>query len=196
MALLLLSPQIPLLFMGEPVGATEPFRYFTDYSDEALAQAVREGRRSEFAAFAEFEDPEKRAAIPDPNDSSTFEASIPTTVGDEGLSANRRRWLAWTRTLLSARHEHIIPRLAGCRADRARVLGSHAVEARWTLGDGSLLLIAVNLLDSPVPYRPDAEPGDELLLFETPGALYGLREGVLPGDGLVALLMPSAPTQA
>ena len=196
MALLLLSPQIPLLFMGEPVGATEPFRYFTDYSDEALAQAVREGRRSEFAAFAEFEDPARRAAIPDPNDAGTFEASIPTTVADEGLSANRRRWLAWTSALLAARHRHIIPRLAGCSADRARVLGSHAVEARWRLGDGSLLLIALNLLDHPVPYRPDAEPGDEHLLFETPGALYGLREGVLPGDGLIALLMPSAPAQA
>jgi maltooligosyltrehalose trehalohydrolase len=196
MALLLLSPQIPLLFMGEPVGATEPFRYFTDFDDEALAEAVREGRRNEFAAFTEFEDPGRRAAIPDPNDASTFEASIPTTIDDDGLSANRRRWLAWTRSLLAARHEHIVPRLAGCSADCARVLGSHAVEARWRLGDGSLLLIAVNLRDSPVPYRIDAEPGNEHLLFETPGALYGLREGVLPGDGLVALLMPSASAQA
>jgi len=159
---------------------------------------VREGRRNEFAAFAEFEDPAQRAAIPDPNDASTFEASIPPTVHDEGLSANRRRWLAWTRSLLAARHQHIVPRLAGCSADRARVLGSHAVEARWRLGDGSLLLIAVNLLDSPVPYRADADAGvaDEHLLFETPAALYGLREGVLPGDGLLAFLVPSAPAQA
>jgi maltooligosyltrehalose trehalohydrolase len=178
------------------VGATEPFRYFTDYDDEALAEAVREGRRNEFAAFAEFEDPERRAAIPDPNDAGTFEASIPTSVGDDGLSASRRRWLAWTRSLLAARHKHIVPRLAGCSADRARVLGSHAVEARWRLGDGSLLLIAVNLCDSPVPYLPDAGPADEHLLFETPGALFGLRKGVLPGDGLVALLVPSASAQA
>jgi maltooligosyltrehalose trehalohydrolase len=196
MALLLLSPQIPLLFMGEPVGATEPFRYFTDYRDEALAQAVREGRRNEFASFAEFEDPERRAAIPDPNDAGTFEASIPATVDDQGLSANRRRWLAWTRSLLAARHKHIAPRLAGCSAERARVLGSHAVEARWRLGDGSLLLIAVNLADSPVPYRADAGLADEHLLFETPGALYGLRENVLPGDGLLAFLLPTAPAQA
>jgi hypothetical protein len=47
-----------------------------------------------------------------------------------------------------------------------------------------------------VPYRPDAGPGAEHVLFETPGALYGLHEGVLPGDGLVALLMPRAPAQA
>ena len=198
MALLLLSPQIPLLFMGEPVGATEPFRYFTDYSDEDLADAVREGRRSEFAAFADFEDPERRAAIPDPNDAATFEASIPTTVNDAALGANRRRWLAWTRTLLAARHAHIVPRLAGCSADRARVLGSHAVEARWHMGDGSVLQIAVNLLDRSVPYQ--AESGgasdDHLVLFETPGALQGLRDGVLGGDSLVALLLPCASAQA
>ena len=197
MALLLLSPQIPLMFMGEPVGATEPFRYFTDYRDEALAEAIREGRRSEFAAFAEFEDAGQRAAIPDPNDAGTYAASIPSNLADDSLSTNRRRWLAWTRALLAARHASIIPRLANCSADRARVLGSHAVEARWRLGDGSLLLIAPNLLDSPIPYIPDAPAGaaEENLLFETPGALHGLREGVLAGDGLIALLIPCASAQ-
>ena len=197
MALLLLSPQIPLMFMGEPVGATEPFRYFTDYRDEALAEAIREGRRSEFAAFAEFEDAGQRAAIPDPNDAGTYAASIPSNLADDSLSTNRRRWLAWTRALLAARHASIIPRLANCSADRARVLGSHAVEARWRLGDGSLLLIALNLLDSPIPYIPDAPAGaaEENLLFETPGALHGLREGVLAGDGLIALLIPCASAQ-
>jgi maltooligosyltrehalose trehalohydrolase len=184
--------------MGEAVGATEPFRYFTDYSDEQLAEAVREGRRNEFAAFEAFEDPETRAAIPDPNDASTFEASIPTTITDSDLSANRRRWLNWTRSLLDVRHAHIIPRLAGCSADRARVLGSHAVEARWKLGDGTLLQIAVNLCDSPIPYDMDALPGQlqSMLLFETPGALQGAQNHVLPGDGLIALLIPSASAQA
>src|SRR3546814_14646502 len=49
MALVLLSPQIPLLFMGEEVGATAPFLYFTSYTDQGFAQAVRDGRRQEFA---------------------------------------------------------------------------------------------------------------------------------------------------
>ena len=194
MALLLLSPQIPLMFMGEPVGATEPFRYFTDYSDENLAEAVREGRRGEFVAFAAFEDPKRRAEIPDPNDARTFEESIPTTIGDDELSANRRRWLAWTRSLLAVRHADIIPRLAGCRADRARVLASHAVEARWRLGDNSLLTVAINLAETPAPYKPEAAD-QARLLFETPGAAHGLDHGVLPGDGLIALLTLSAPAQ-
>src|SRR5690606_29849564 len=70
-ALLLLSPMIPLLFMGEEWGAREPFLFFTDHHGE-LADAVREGRRNEFAEFAEFADEETRARIPDPNAIETF----------------------------------------------------------------------------------------------------------------------------
>ena len=78
------------------------------------------------------------------------------------------------------------------------MLGSHAVEARWKLGDGTLLQIAVNLCDSPIPYDMDALPGQlqSMLLFETPGAVQGVQNRVLPGDGLIALLIPSASAQA
>jgi maltooligosyltrehalose trehalohydrolase len=65
----LLSPFVPLLFMGEEYGEEAPFLYFTDHSDVSLAQAVREGRRSEFAEFG------WRPDFPDPQDSSTFERS-------------------------------------------------------------------------------------------------------------------------
>ncbi len=51
--MLLLSPHIPLLFMGEEFGETRPFLFFTDFHGD-LAEAVREGRRSEFAGFAAF----------------------------------------------------------------------------------------------------------------------------------------------
>ncbi len=59
--------------MGEEVAARTPFLFFTDHHDE-LADAVREGRRQEFAGFAEFADPEKRERIPDPNAVETFTA--------------------------------------------------------------------------------------------------------------------------
>ncbi len=64
--LLLLSPFIPLLFMGEEVASQTPFLFFTDHNDE-LAELVREGRRAEFKHFAAFQDPERREKIPDPN---------------------------------------------------------------------------------------------------------------------------------
>jgi maltooligosyltrehalose trehalohydrolase len=82
-ALLLLSPQIPMLFMDEENGSTRPFLFFTDYTGD-LADAVREGRRKEFAKFAVFSDPQRREHIPDPNDPRTFERSC-VPMSDTGL---------------------------------------------------------------------------------------------------------------
>jgi maltooligosyltrehalose trehalohydrolase len=64
--LVLLSPYIPLLFMGEEYGETAPFQYFVSHSDEHLIEAVRKGRREEFASFG------WEGEIPDPQAESTF----------------------------------------------------------------------------------------------------------------------------
>jgi maltooligosyltrehalose trehalohydrolase len=65
----LLSPYIPLLFMGEEYGEIAPFHYFVSHSDENLIAAVREGRRCEFAAFGWTGD------VPDPQSERTYEES-------------------------------------------------------------------------------------------------------------------------
>ncbi len=70
-ALMLLCPQIPLLFMGEECASRTPFLFFTDHGAE-LADAVREGRRGEFAKFPTFADPASRERIPDPNAPETY----------------------------------------------------------------------------------------------------------------------------
>lgn len=62
----LLSPYLPLLFMGEEYGEPAPFLYFTSYGDPDLAEAVRKGRKEEFAAFA------WKGDLPDPQSESTF----------------------------------------------------------------------------------------------------------------------------
>ena len=67
--LLVLSPFLPLIFMGEEYGETAPFLYFTSHSDPNLIDAVRRGRKEEFAAFAWQGEP------PDPQDESTFQKS-------------------------------------------------------------------------------------------------------------------------
>ena len=89
-ALMLLCPQIPLLFMGEETGSRSPFLFFTDFHDD-LADAVREGRRREFAKFPEFSDPERREAIPGPERPRDLRTLAP--------SARRGRADAW-RALL------------------------------------------------------------------------------------------------
>jgi maltooligosyltrehalose trehalohydrolase len=148
-ALLLLSPQIPLLFMGDETGSQTPFYFFTDFHDE-LADVVREGRRKEFAHFAAFASEDARAKIPDPNAADTFEASRPVP-GDDA-----EHWRALYRDLLALRHAEIVPRLRGSTAQGARVLGDKAVEAAWTLGDGTVLTLALNLGDNAVDVRDTA----------------------------------------
>lgn len=159
-AVLLLSPMIPLLFMGEEWGAAQPFLFFTSHHGE-LADAVREGRRGEFADFAEFADAETRARIPDPNAPDTFDASKPdfTSASEPGHA----EWLTLYRSLLQIRHTEIIPRLQGSRFFGSAALGKAAVLARWKLGDGSTLRLELNLGTAAVPIT--APRGDARLLF-------------------------------
>ena len=152
-ALLLLSPQIPLLFMGDESGSETPFLFFTDFHD-TLADAVREGRRREFAKFAAFADEAARATIPDPNARATFAASRP----QPGPAA--AAWRELYRRLLAVRRSEIVPRLAGTRALGASVVGDKAVVARWTMGDGRVLTLLINLGDAAVE-----PPAREMPLF-------------------------------
>jgi maltooligosyltrehalose trehalohydrolase len=70
-ALLLTDPYTPMLFMGQEWASSSAFLYFTDHHHE-LGKGVTEGRRKEFAEFSDFQDPAKRALIPDPQAVSTF----------------------------------------------------------------------------------------------------------------------------
>ncbi len=178
-ALVLLAPQIPLLFMGEESGTRAPFLFFTDHHDE-LADRVREGRRREFAHFAAFADERRRARIPDPNDPATYELSRPDATD---LDRNAH---AHIRLLLGLRFRHIAPHIPGTRSLGARALAGPGVVARWLLGNGSELLIASNLGQTPLSTRPL----DGSLLFEShAGDARKLGEGRIAGCSTVALLL-------
>ena len=153
-ALLLLSPMIPLMFMGDEVNASEPFLFFTDHHGE-LAEAVREGRRGEFADFAAFQDPERRDRIPDPNALATFKQSSPALADHPHAELYRH--------LLNLRHTYIVPHLPGTVALGAQVLADGAVSARWRLGNSSLLQIDLNLSTTAVDH-----PAAAHVLFQTP----------------------------
>jgi len=172
-ALLLLSPQIPLLFMGEETASRSPFLFFTDHGPD-LAKAVREGRRNEFSRFADFADPAKCEQIPDPNAPATFQASIPLPDPEQGPAR-----LALYQTLIALRLREIAPHLDGAKGLGARAIGPKAVLAQWALGAGTLT-IATNLGGEPVPFEPP--PGR--LLF----ASVALQPGALPGYCTAAFL--------
>jgi len=88
----LLAPFVPLLFMGEEYGEDAPFQFFSDHIDEEIATATREGRRREFAAFAQF-----GQEIPDPQAVATFEASKLTREGDPALARLYRELISVRR---------------------------------------------------------------------------------------------------
>jgi maltooligosyltrehalose trehalohydrolase len=110
-ASVLLSPYIPLLFMGEEYGETAPFLYFIDHGDPALIEAVRQGRKREFATFGWTD-------IPDPYDRGTFDRSRlqPCLETDRQQQAQLR----WCQALIQLRKS--VPALGtGAKGDRVQV---------------------------------------------------------------------------
>jgi maltooligosyltrehalose trehalohydrolase len=118
---LLLSPFVPLLFMGEEYGETAPFQYFVSHSDEELIRAVREGRRKEFSRF-EFE-----GELPDPQSEETFARS--TLSWELREKTRHQRMLALYTELIKIRKT--IPALRNPRRHESRV---------WARGNSALLV--------------------------------------------------------
>jgi malto-oligosyltrehalose trehalohydrolase len=164
LAIVLLAPQIPLLFMGEEWASAQPFLFFCDFA-APLDEAVRQGRRREFAQFPEFSDPATQDAIPDPTDEASFLAS--RLDWTERTRAPHARWLARYRHLLALRARAIVPRLPGMApGGHYRVLGPAALRVEWRLGDGSRLLLLANFAELPVPLdEPLGVGGPDDLLY-------------------------------
>jgi len=138
LATLLLSPHIPLLFMGEEYGETNPFLFFTDFHGD-LAKAVREGRAREFTGHAGHDD-----NVPDPNAEETFIRS--RLDWDKQHSAEGKAWLSLTRQLLQLRQHHIVPLLADAQGNSGTVLHTAPgmVAVSWQFPQGQLSL-ALNI---------------------------------------------------
>jgi malto-oligosyltrehalose trehalohydrolase len=153
-AVLLLAPAPPMLFMGEEWAAPQPFPYFCDFEPD-LAAKVREGRRREFARFAKFRDPSSQERIPDPTAPATFRSA--QLDWNKVRDPEHSRMLDHYRRLLTIRHRDIAPLIPKIRSGTCIKLeanGAFAVD--WSLtGDqgapsGTLHLLA-NLTNHPVP---------------------------------------------
>jgi maltooligosyltrehalose trehalohydrolase len=168
-AIVLLSPQIPLLFMGEEWASTRPFAFFCDF-EPGLADSVREGRRREFAHFPEFQDEAAREQIPDPTAYATFAMSRLNWA--EPREEPHSGWLDRYRRLLGIRAREIVPRLAGTPpfSGRYRVLGAKAVSIEWRLGDDSRLLLLANFAGEPLPLPENLPAGRMVYSSAEPGA--------------------------
>ncbi|HYF21285.1 MAG TPA: malto-oligosyltrehalose trehalohydrolase [Ramlibacter sp.] len=150
--LALLTPAVPMLFMGEEWGSTTNWLYFADWQGD-LRKAVQEGRKREFGHVAT-----GGRQLPDPCSASTFEASRPDPA--ERDSQRGRQWLAMVRDALAARRQWILPRqdqlLTGQHTSQRH--GERGVAVQWRYADGQVLSLEVNLGDQALQV-PSQHPG-------------------------------------
>ncbi|MBX7549319.1 malto-oligosyltrehalose trehalohydrolase [Streptomyces sp. NPDC004232] len=178
-ALTLTSPFTPMLFMGEEWAAGTPWQFFTDHTDPELAEAVRRGRRREFAAHGWAEED-----VPDPQDPATRDRSV--LDWSEPAREPHARVLAWYRRLIALRGEQ--PDLTD--PDLADTKVAYDEEARWLAFRRGDVRVAVNLGKEPAAIPLGARPAVVLAAWDpvaAPGP-NGLLE--LPGESCVVLSQP------
>jgi malto-oligosyltrehalose trehalohydrolase len=155
LTIMLLSPSPPLLFMGDEWGARTPFPFFCDFKGD-LAEAVRSGRRKEFAeAYAQQHD-----EVPDPLSEETVRKA--TLEWAERAQPEHRARLDLIRRLIAARKRFLIPRLPDIRPGHGRAEFTNGVLwATWLFRTGETLSILANLSGHtrprPEPFK-DGEP--------------------------------------
>ncbi|KIZ33828.1 DUF3459 domain-containing protein, partial [Rhodopseudomonas palustris] len=174
LAITLLAPMVPMLFMGEEWGAREPFPFFCDFAGD-LADAVRNGRRKEFAgAYAKYGD-----NIPDPLSEAAFGSAVLDWDARNGEDGRRR--LDLVTSLLAIRRRDIVPHLAAARFGQAMVQDNGLLRADWRLGNGAILQLVANLSDRSVTIDTPTGTilwGEDLQTMLPPWGVQWRREGI------------------
>jgi maltooligosyltrehalose trehalohydrolase len=151
-AAVILSPYLPLVFMGEEYGEPAPFQYFISHGDPNLVEAVRRGRREEFAEFA------WKGEVPDPQDEATFlRCKLRHELRHEGH--HRVLW-EFSRELIRLRRT--LPALSHLSKESQEVIGFEKDKVlfvrRWFGEDGVFLLLHFG--DRPASLALPLPPGD------------------------------------
>jgi maltooligosyltrehalose trehalohydrolase len=164
LAVTLLAPMPPMLFMGEEWGSKKPFPFFCDFKD-GLAEAVRKGRREEYDwAYKAYGD-----EVPDPLDPATFKSAV--LDWDARTTASGRARLELVQHLLATRRREIAPRLQGMAFGEAQASENGVLTASWRIGDGTILRLLANLSGDSIARPREAatgtpiwggEPGEQL----------------------------------
>ena len=174
-ALVLTSPFTPMLFMGEEWAASTPWQYFTDHQEPELAEAVRQGRRREFAEHGWAE-----GDVPDPQDPATVRRSTLdwSELGREPHAATLR----WYRDLLALRRAH--PELTDPRFERTDV--SYDDSARWLVVRRGDVRVACNLAGAAQQVPTDVPGSAVLLASDAATALCGTTV-MMPAESVAVL---------
>jgi maltooligosyltrehalose trehalohydrolase len=160
LAITLLAPAIPMLFMGEEWGSIAPFPFFCGFEGD-LAEAVRQGRRREYAwAYAKYGD-----EVPDPLAPSTFQSAVLDWESLDEAAGQKR--LVLVQQLLAIRGREIVPRLAGAAFGDAHAADNGLLTASWRMGDGAILRLEANLSNREIGRQGSEMAGTRLWGGET-----------------------------
>ncbi len=159
-SILLLLPQIPMLFMGEEWAATSPFPFFSDYHGD-LADAIRKGRCDQLSKLDPAPSAEEMRRAPDPQADETFQSA--KLLWEELPEPPHAATLDWYRRLLDVRHRSVIPLLSGLASTcgSAEIAGKGALSISWNLRGEAKLHLTANLCDQPFSGLLTA-PGKEI----------------------------------
>lgn len=167
-AVVLLSPEIPMLFMGEEYAAPQPFLYFTSHGDPSLSRAVSRGRKYEFSAF------DWEGDVPDPQLNGTFQRSLLDL--EQRLASGHRELFSFYRRLLALRHDHPALRGPG-RRERTKV-GASDTEGwvtieRWSPGGEDRLFAICSLKPERKQASIEIPEGPWGLLLDAAASEFG-----------------------
>jgi maltooligosyltrehalose trehalohydrolase len=170
---LLLSPYVPLLFMGEEYGEPAPFLFFTDFGDPALQAAVGRGRREEFAAFG------WTAEVPDPQDPMSF---VRSKLDWELQTREPHCWLwEYYRMLLTLRETHPVLGIGGKRPV-ARMLDEQTLHLSRQGTDGSAAFVLLHFSPAGCTARLRVGPGSWRRLVDSGEERFGGPGGKSPSS--------------
>lgn len=174
LGLVMMSPFVPLIFQGEEFAASTPFQYFAHHEEEAMARAVSEGRKREFAAFGWA--PE---LVPDPESRETFLRS--KLKWDEVGDGRHAEMLEWCRSLIAFRRES--PSLNDGEPGHARV--SFDESGKWLVMDRGQVCVMLNLGERAVEL--DVRESLQLRLCSGKDVIVRNGKAVLPPSRLAIL---------
>jgi maltooligosyltrehalose trehalohydrolase len=171
-ATFLLSPHVPMLFMGEEYGEKNPFQYFISHTDKELVEQVRKGRREEFSYF------KWEGEVPDPQSEKTFEQCVLTW--DVDASDETRALFRFYKHLIEFRKSRTAMR--GIRRDTLRVLSAagNVISFERTFQDDYLLII-LNFNKMPASFRA-TQNGQVTKIFDSASSEWNGPGETLPAD--------------
>ncbi len=169
-AVLLLNPSPPMIFMGEEWGSRQPFPYFCDFGPE-LSVAVREGRIKDFAVGDKFQDPKMLEQIPDPTAPSTLDSAVLDWSVIE--VEPHRTWHAYYRLLLAIRQIEIVPLIDQLSVPHgASEVKGEVIRIRWKIKDHGVLTLQANLCGQTRPPIAKHVDSSRVIFTTHPGHLH------------------------